>query len=101
MTRGWQSGSGINMLALAERFSEAGALTLIYTNIQKDGMQTGIDWQTASQLSNQTGMQVIAAGGVKSMQDITQAKTAGLAGIVIGRALYEGNFSLQEALHVC
>jgi phosphoribosylformimino-5-aminoimidazole carboxamide ribotide isomerase len=63
-------------------------------------MQTGIDWKTARQISKDTGMQVIAAGGVKSVQDIADAISAGLAGIVIGRAFYEGNFSLQEALHV-
>jgi phosphoribosylformimino-5-aminoimidazole carboxamide ribotide isomerase len=100
MSRGWQTSSGIKMSQLARDLAEAGAKTIIYTNIQKDGMQTGIDWKTARQLSVQTGMEVIAAGGVKSVQDITAAKSAGLAGIVIGRALYEGNFSLQEALHV-
>lgn len=100
MSRGWQSSSGKNLSELAQFLADAGAITIIYTNIQKDGMQTGVDWKTARQLSKQTGMQVIAAGGVKSVQDIADAKFAGLAGIVIGRALYEGNFSLQEALHV-
>ena len=100
MSHGWQTSSGKNLSELAHVLAEAGAKTIIYTNIQKDGMQTGIDWKTARQLSKQTAMQVLAAGGVKSLQDIADAKSAGLAGIVIGRALYEGNFSLQEALHV-
>jgi phosphoribosylformimino-5-aminoimidazole carboxamide ribotide isomerase len=100
MSRGWQSSSGKNLSELAQVLADAGAKTVIYTDIQKDGMQTGVDWKTARQLSKRTGMQVIAAGGVKSVQDIADAKSAGLAGIVIGRALYEGNFSLQEVLHV-
>ena len=100
MSHGWQTSSGIASSELAQVLADAGAQTIIYTNIQKDGMQTGIDWKTARQISKNTGMQVIAAGGVKSVQDIADAISAGLAGIVIGRAFYEGNFSLQEALHV-
>lgn len=100
MSRGWQSPSGLSMAALAEKLVQAGAKTLIYTNIQKDGMQSGVDWKNAEQLANQTGLRVIASGGTASLEDIARVRSAGLAGVIVGRALYEGNFSLREALNV-
>lgn len=100
MSRGWQSPSGLSMTALAERLAQAGAETLIYTNINKDGMQSGVDWKNAKKLADQTGLSVIASGGTATLQDITCVRAARLSGVIVGRALYEGNFSLQEALNV-
>lgn len=100
MIQGWQSSSGKKVDQLAKTLADAGAETLVYTNIHKDGMQTGVDWKTASQLAKETALSVIAAGGVYSLGDVTKVRSAGLAGVIIGRALYEGNFTLQEALHV-
>lgn len=100
MSRGWQSHSGLTMAALAEKLAQAGAKTLIYTNINKDGMQTGVDWENAKQLADQTGLRVIASGGTDTLEDIANVRAAGLAGVIVGRALYEENFSLQEALNV-
>lgn len=101
MSRGWQSSSGMEMKPLAERLAQAGAKTLIYTNILKDGMQTGVDWKNAKNLADQTGLDVIASGGTTNLADVEAVCKAGLAGVVIGRALYEGNFSLVEAINVC
>jgi phosphoribosylformimino-5-aminoimidazole carboxamide ribotide isomerase len=100
MSRGWQSHSGLNMAALAGRLAQAGAETLIYTNINKDGMQTGVDWKNTKKLADRTGMRVIASGGTATLKDIASVQAAGLAGVIVGRALYEGNFSLREALNV-
>ena len=100
MTSGWQSGSGIPMMSLAKRLSEAGAETLIYTNIQRDGMQTGVDWENAKLLADKTGLVVIASGGVAALDDIRRVREAGLDGVIVGRALYEGNFTLEEAMDV-
>ncbi len=100
MSRGWQSHTGISMTTLAKTLVQAGAQTLIYTNIRKDGMQTGIDLESTKQLADQTGLSVIASGGTATLDDIARVRAAGLAGVIIGRALYEGNFSLQEALNV-
>ena len=100
MVRGWEAGSGLSMFDLAQKLADAGGKTIIYTNIKKDGMQTGVDWQNAKKLSTQSGMDVIASGGVATLDDISNVKQAGLAGVIIGRALYEGNFSLKEALNV-
>jgi len=100
MTRGWQSRSGVSLKSLAERLAAAGARTLIYTNIYNDGMQTGVDLRTTKRLSDETGLEVIASGGVVALDDIVSVREAGLAGVIVGRALYEGKFRLQEALNV-
>ena len=100
MTMGWLSHSRVSMQSLAKTLADAGAQTLIYTNIQKDGMQTGVDWENAKRLADQTGLAVIASGGTAELADVARVKFAGLEGVIIGRALYEGNFSLKEALNV-
>jgi phosphoribosylformimino-5-aminoimidazole carboxamide ribotide isomerase len=101
MSRGWKSHSGLSMTALAETLAGAGAQTLIYTNILKDGMETGVDWKKSKQLADQTGLSVIASGGTVVLDDVRNVHSAGLSGVIIGRALYEENFTLQEALNVC
>jgi phosphoribosylformimino-5-aminoimidazole carboxamide ribotide isomerase len=98
MTRGWQEGSGVDVMAFAKSLAQAGAQTLIYTNIHKDGMQTGVDWQLTAQIATETGLEVIASGGVAAIRDVRDVKAAGLNGVIIGRALYEKNFTLEEAL---
>lgn len=100
MSRGWQSPTGISMKSLAGTLVEAGAQTLIYTNIQKDGMATGVDWENAKLLAKQTSASVFASGGVSSLSDIMSVISAGLDGVIVGRALYERKFTLQEALNV-
>ena len=95
-----ESDPGVKMLPLAERLAKSGAKTLIYTNILKDGMQTGVDWKIAKYLSDQTGLDVIASGGTSNLEDIEAVRKAGLQGVIVGRALYEGNFTLKEALNV-
>ncbi|MBL7161015.1 MAG: 1-(5-phosphoribosyl)-5-[(5-phosphoribosylamino)methylideneamino]imidazole-4-carboxamide isomerase [Anaerolineales bacterium] len=98
MTRGWQEKSGVNLLAFAQSLADSGAATLIYTDIQKDGMETGVDWEIAAQLALKTGLETIASGGVAALEDVENTKAAGLDGVIIGRALYEKNFTLEEAL---
>lgn len=100
MTEGWQTDSGLSMMTLGKKFADVGAKTVIYTNIRKDGMQTGVDWENAKMLSDQTGLTVIASGGTTDLQDIWAVHKAGLGGVIIGRALYERNFTLKEALNV-
>jgi phosphoribosylformimino-5-aminoimidazole carboxamide ribotide isomerase len=100
MSRGWQARSGLRTTVLAEILAKAGAQTLIYTNIQKDGMQTGVDLKNAKQLADHTGLSVLASGGTATLEDVAKVREAELAGVIIGRALYEGKFTLKEALHV-
>lgn len=98
-SRGWQSEVGLDLFVLAEKLADLGAKTVIYTNILKDGMETGVDWQNAALLSQSTGLKVIASGGVGCLEDIKAVRSAGLAGVIVGRALYEGTFTLKEAMN--
>jgi phosphoribosylformimino-5-aminoimidazole carboxamide ribotide isomerase len=100
MSRGWQTASGKSLRGLALELAGLGAQTLIYTNIQKDGMQSGVDWSGTQELAQESGLRVIASGGTAALSDITAVRRAGLAGVIVGKALYEGNFTLKEALNV-
>ena len=75
-----------------------GARTIIYTDVSRDGMLTGPDLDGASRLRQALGAEVIASGGVSTLDDLRSARAAGLAGIVVGRALYEGKFTVEEAV---
>ncbi len=98
--RGWQEGTGVEVLALGEALRSSGLATLIYTDISRDGRELGPELETARELARRTGLEVIASGGVARLDDLLAVRAAGLAGVIVGRALYEGRFSLQRALEV-
>jgi phosphoribosylformimino-5-aminoimidazole carboxamide ribotide isomerase len=98
LVRGWQSTSGVQAQELAQRLSGLGLHTLIYTDVVRDGTGAGVDWFGAQQLARSNGLQVVASGGVSSLEDVRQVRRAGLSGVIIGRALYQGAFLLEEAL---
>lgn len=100
MSRGWQTASGQSPRELALALAGMGAQTLIYTNIQKDGMQSGVDWSGTQKLAQESGLKVIASGGTATLADVAAVRRAGLSGVIVGKALYEGNFTLKEALDV-
>lgn len=97
--RGWRETSTINAMEVAQRVADEGVRTIIYTDISRDGMLSGPDIRGASGLQ-QAGAGVIASGGVGSLADLKAVRDAGLAGAIVGRALYERRFSLPEALAV-
>jgi len=98
MTRGWQEDSGIELSDFCSSVAGFGVQTLIYTDISKDGMGTGINLANTRRLAEESGLAVIASGGVTSLEDVRRVKAAGLHGVIIGRALYEGDIDLKEAL---
>jgi phosphoribosylformimino-5-aminoimidazole carboxamide ribotide isomerase len=74
-----------------------GLYTVIYTDIKRDGMGSGVDIPSAQALAD-LGLEVIVSGGVHALEDIRRVRQAQLGGVIIGRALYEGDFRLEEAL---
>jgi len=96
--RGWTQDSGLEGRELAKQLYEVGARTIVHTDISRDGMSRGLNVEASKELSEAIDMQVIASGGVVSLDDVRGARQAGLHGVVIGRALYEGQISLREAL---
>ncbi len=99
-THGWQQASALTALELAQGWSEQGARWVIFTDVARDGMGSGINLEATAQLAQTTGLNVIASGGVSSLQDVRQTYQAGLSGLIIGRALYEGQVALKDALRV-
>lgn len=96
--QGWTERTGITTFEAGENLYSTGVRTVIYTNIARDGTGQGADIRGAEALTQKTKLNVIASGGVNSIAEVRLAKEAGLAGIIIGRALYEGTLDLQEAL---
>lgn len=96
--RGWLETHHLEPLTLAAALREQGLRTAVFTNIARDGIGAGLDLATSTELARKTGLQIIASGGVGSLEDVKAARVAGLSGVIVGRALYEGHFALAEAL---
>lgn len=98
---GWADTSELGAIELARRFEGAGVAAVIYTDIDRDGVLTGINWEATIQLANAVSIPVIASGGLASMGDIermTRPDAQKLAGAISGRALYDGRIDPKEAL---
>jgi phosphoribosylformimino-5-aminoimidazole carboxamide ribotide isomerase len=83
---------------LSLQLRDLGLHTCAYTDIRRDGGGQGINLEATTRFAQATGLSVIASGGAKKLEDVKSVRDAGLSGIIIGRALYEGDIDLQEAL---
>ena len=99
-TRGWKDNSGIKATDLALQMRTVGLRTVIFTDIRRDGLGSGLNFPSTRELAEVSGLDVIASGGVHTVEDVVAAKDAGLAGCIIGRALYDGTVDLGQALRV-
>ena len=98
---GWAQTSELSAIELAKRFEGAGVAAIIYTDIDRDGVLKGINWDATLELANATSIPVIASGGLASMDDITRMTRPDaqiLEGAISGRALYDGRIDSREAL---
>ncbi|MDA4845331.1 1-(5-phosphoribosyl)-5-[(5-phosphoribosylamino)methylideneamino]imidazole-4-carboxamide isomerase [Hoeflea poritis] len=98
---GWAEASELEAVELARRFEGAGVAAIIYTDIDRDGVLTGINWESTLVLADAVQIPVIASGGLASMADIvrmTMPDAARLEGAISGRALYDGRIDSGEAL---
>jgi len=96
--RGWQEAAMITAEDLAQRWADMGGRWLIFTDISRDGMGSGVNVDATTALADSTGLRIVASGGVKTLSDVQRVRDAGLAGVIIGRALYEGHIELSDAL---
>ena len=98
---GWRDGVGLALDEVVGQLAEQGFKHLVYTDIARDGMQTGIDVAAYARVAQVAGFPVVASGGISTLDDIRAVAAAGpdvIEGAITGRALYEGNFTLAEAL---
>ena len=99
-THGWREAAPLTALELGRRWAARGVRWVVYTDVARDGMGSGLNLEATVHLVQATGLQVIGSGGVASLEDVQRAYQAGLSGVIIGRALYEGQVILEEALRV-
>jgi len=100
-TRGWKDNSGVPALDLALQMRGLGLGTVIFTDVSRDGLGSGLNIPSTREVAERSGLDVIASGGVHTIDDVIAARSAGLAGTIIGRALYEGTIDMKEALELC
>ncbi len=100
-TRGWLHDTAVTPAQLGQQMKESGVQTVIYTDISRDGVLTGVNAAATAQLAQATGLRVIASGGVAALDDITRCAALagqGVVGVITGRAIYDGRLDLQTAL---
>jgi len=98
---GWGVTGGISAEELAKRMAQVGVARIIYTDISRDGMLSGVNVSATASLAQAAGIPVIASGGVGSIADIKairDAESAGIEGVIVGKAIYLGNVLLGDAL---
>ncbi len=99
--RGWEKVSELDAMTLAQRVADAGVERVVFTDIGRDGMMTGVNVDATREIAETTGLKVTASGGVATLDDIyalREIEEFGVDSVIVGKALYEGRFSLEDAL---
>lgn len=95
---GWLDASTVDYISLAKEMEKMGVKTIIFTDISKDGTLSGVNTEQLSALHDAVGCNVIASGGVHTMEDIRACAKMGLYGTIAGKSLYQGTLDLAEAI---
>ena len=95
---GWKESSNVTVLELANQMADIGVVRLLYTDIARDGALTGPDFEGNKLLAEESGLAVLASGGIASVQHIKELLPMGVEGVIVGRALYTGAVDLAEAV---
>ena len=98
---GWEELSNVNSVELCKELEKIGVKTIVYTDISKDGMLIGPNFDIYEKLSKETNLDIIASGGISSNEDVKKLKDMNLYGAIIGKALYENKIELKEVLSLC
>ena len=100
-TRGWRDDGGGDVIAIGRQIRSAGVKLVVHTDIGRDGDLSGVNSAASIELARETGLHVIASGGVNSIKDVLRLKeAAGIEGVIIGRALYIGAIDLKQLFSV-
>ncbi|HEY0004042.1 MAG TPA: 1-(5-phosphoribosyl)-5-[(5-phosphoribosylamino)methylideneamino]imidazole-4-carboxamide isomerase [Pyrinomonadaceae bacterium] len=100
---GWEKQTKISGIDLARRVADAGVDRIVYTDVARDGTLGGVNIEQTCAIARASGLHVTASGGVSSLEEIRQlvaAQSCGVDSVIIGKALYEGRFTLKDALRV-
>lgn len=96
--RGWLEKSELSAYGLFDRLQSAGVKTVICTDISKDGMLSGTNTDLYRELMERYSLDIVASGGVTTVSDIAELRKMGMYGAIVGKALYQGNIDLREAV---
>ncbi len=97
-TDGWTKMSGTKALDFAKKLEDKGCQTIIYTDIAKDGMLSGPNFSELETMNKETKMNVIASGGITTIDDLRKLKKMDMYGAIVGKALYTGKINLEKAI---
>ncbi|NVB77534.1 MAG: 1-(5-phosphoribosyl)-5-[(5-phosphoribosylamino)methylideneamino]imidazole-4-carboxamide isomerase [Kofleriaceae bacterium] len=98
---GWTASGDVTAIELGRRAAAWGAAALLYTDVSRDGLHVGPNVEVTAQLARSVDCEVIASGGVGSLDDLARLREAGIAAVVVGRAIYDKRFTVAEAARVC
>ncbi len=101
--QGWNEVVSLEAIDLAKQFEGKGFSAIIFTDIERDGMGTGVNFQSTKRLARSTTIPVIASGGVSRIEDVERLlklEQDGVIGVIVGRALYTGSLKLEEAIRI-
>jgi phosphoribosylformimino-5-aminoimidazole carboxamide ribotide isomerase len=98
--KGWEQGTGLKAADVGRRVRLLGVTLIEYTDVSRDGVFAGVDAAGAARLQADAGVQVVASGGVASLDDIRACREAGLGGVIVGKAIYEGRVDLAAAVRL-
>jgi phosphoribosylformimino-5-aminoimidazole carboxamide ribotide isomerase len=99
--QGWKETVSLGMDEMMRRFEGMGLAAVIFTDVERDGMGTGLNWESTKVLAQLTDVPVIASGGISRLEEIERLKaleSLGVVGVIIGRSLYTGAIDLEEAI---
>ncbi len=97
---GWTEDSATDVSSLVRKLEQEGVQTIIYTDIAKDGMLSGPNFEELQKLQNETEIDIIASGGVTTVQDVVKLKQDSLYGAIVGKAIYENETRFQKMMEV-
>lgn len=98
MTQGWLNSSGVDYIEMAKKMEQFGVKTIIFTDISKDGMLSGPNFEQLTFLKDAVTCNIIASGGISSNQDLEELNKIGMYGAICGKAVYSGNIDLSIAI---
>ena len=99
-THGWLDTTDIDAIEFANKLKKIGIKTIIFTDIAKDCTLEGINVAQTKKMIDETGLDIVASGGAKSLNDIKNAKEIGAYGIILGKSIYSGAINLEEAIQL-
>ena len=100
LVSGWTEGTGLDPAEAAARYEKLGAGAILFTDVDVEGQLEGVQTDTVRRVVDAVDIPVVASGGVATLDDIAALREAGAAAVVVGTALYEGRFTLREAMAV-